>query len=194
MATTADAKRALRAEARRARARLDQAVRAAAAQELAVIGLDFLAPPPGAVIAGYHPLPDEIDPLPLLARLEAAGFAVALPAHAPGARDLTFHRWRAGEPLAVGDFDVLMPLPDAPLLAPDVVLAPLLAFDAAGHRLGYGAGYYDRSIAHLRANKPVTVVGLAFDEQEVPAVPHEPLDQRLDWIVTPRGPRRCEGA
>lgn len=194
MATTADAKRALRAEARQARARIAPAARAAAAQELAAIGLGFLAPPPGAVIAGYHPLRDEIDPLPLLARLEAAGFAVALPAHAPGAREVTFHRWREGEPLAAGEFGVLMPLPDAPLVTPDVVLAPLLAFDATGHRLGYGAGYYDRSIAHLRAHGPVTVAGLAFDEQEVPAVPHEPLDQRLDWIVTPRGPRRCEGA
>ena len=79
------------------------------------------------------------------------------------------------------------PAPDAAIVDPDILLVPLLAFDAAGWRLGYGGGYYDRTLQRLRALKPVTAIGLAFDEQRVPAVPHGPFDQRLDWIVTGSG-------
>ena len=83
------------------------------------------------------------------------------------------------------------PLPSAPVLEPDVMLVPLLAFDARGYRLGYGGGFYDRTIAQLRNQKPVLTIGVAFDEQRVDAVPHVDYDQRLDWVLTPSGPLRC---
>ena len=85
------------------------------------------------------------------------------------------------------------PLPDKPVLEPDVVLVPLLAFDATGYRLGYGGGFYDRTLARLRAIKPVVAVGIAYDELKVDAVPHLDYDQRLDWVLTPSGPLRCSG-
>jgi 5-formyltetrahydrofolate cyclo-ligase len=85
------------------------------------------------------------------------------------------------------------PLPDKPVLEPDVVLVPLLAFDTQGFRLGYGGGFYDRTLARLRAIKPVVAVGIAYDELKVDAVPHRSYDERLDWVLTPSGPQRCSG-
>ena len=79
----------------------------------------------------------------------------------------------------------------APAVDPDVVLCPLLAFDRTGHRLGYGGGFYDRTLARLRALKPVVAIGLAYDEQRVDAVPHLDYDERLDWVLTPTGPIKC---
>jgi 5-formyltetrahydrofolate cyclo-ligase len=82
---------------------------------------------------------------------------------------------------------------DKTVLEPDVVLVPLLAFDAQGFRLGYGGGFYDRTLARLRAIKPVVAVGVAYDELKVDAVPHRSYDERLDWVLTPSGPQRCSG-
>ena len=83
------------------------------------------------------------------------------------------------------------PKADKPALEPDIVLVPLLAFDAAGRRLGYGGGYYDRTLRGLRARKPIVAVGLAYDAQRIDAVPHLDYDERLDWVLRPSGPLRC---
>ncbi len=146
-----------------------------------------LVPPPGAVVSGFLRFRSEIDPAPLMARLSAAGCVLALP-RTPAkteAGGLVFHRWSIGETLVRGAFGVLEPSPEAEVVAPDLVLAPLLGFDRAGGRIGYGRGHYDRALAALRARKPVTVVGVAFAAQEVPVVPTDATDQHLDWIVTP---------
>jgi 5-formyltetrahydrofolate cyclo-ligase len=97
---------------------------------------------------------------------------------------LLFRLWRPGMPLEVGRFGTLHPPNDSPLLTPDLVLVPLLAFDRHGDRLGYGGGYYDRTLAALRIERSSRAVGLAYAAQELPELPHQPHDQRLDWIVT----------
>jgi 5-formyltetrahydrofolate cyclo-ligase len=123
----------------------------------------------------------------LLLRLLAAGWDCALPAvPAPGAA-LAFRRWRPDHDLVAGGYGIPEPPPSAPPLRPAALLVPLLAFDRAGHRLGQGAGHYDRTLAELRAAGPLLALGLAFAVQEEPALPAEPHDQRLDWIVTEAG-------
>jgi len=139
----------------------------------------------GEVVAAYHPLPGEIDPLPLLAMFACEGASTALPVAEPD-RSLTFRAWKPGDPLARGLFGVDTPTEDADIVAPDFVLAPMLAFDARGRRLGYGAGFYDRALERLRAERPVTVIGLAYEAQRVRRVPTRPHDQKMDWILTER--------
>ncbi|HEY2418591.1 MAG TPA: 5-formyltetrahydrofolate cyclo-ligase, partial [Steroidobacteraceae bacterium] len=106
------------------------------------------------------------------------------------AHPLIFHVPVAHEPWLPGTFGIPEPRTDWPRAEPSVLLVPLLAFDAEGYRLGYGGGYYDRTLAHLRAHHSVTAVGVAFAGQEVPRIPREPNDQRLDMLVTEQGIRR----
>lgn len=163
-------KPSLRAALRRRRRTLAAEHPNAAAQAAALLPLDRL--PPVRVVAGYHPLGSEFDPGPILQRLAARGAVLAFPVVAGPDEPLIF---RAPD----GDAD----------LRPDLILAPLLAFDGQGGRLGQGGGHYDRTIAHLRAAGPLLVVGLAFAGQEVDAVPAEPHDARLDAILTETGYR-----
>lgn len=152
-----------------------------------------LCPAPGGVVAGYRPFRSEIDPGPLMARLATIGCALALPrtparrAPHPGDGELTFHAWRIVGPLVRSDWGVMEPPADAEIVRPDLVLVPLLAFDRRGGRLGYGQGHYDRALAALKAQGSVRLVGLAFAEQEVSALPVEAHDIALDWIITPDG-------
>jgi 5-formyltetrahydrofolate cyclo-ligase len=139
---------------------------------------------PGAVVSGFMPLKSEINPLPLMRKLAEQGAKLALPAVAGRGKPLIMRAWAWGEPLASGIWGIREPKPDAAKVEPDVLLVPLLAFDRAGHRVGYGAGYYDMTIARLRARKAVTAVGIAFAAQEVPAVPSTPRDERLDLVLT----------
>lgn len=141
---------------------------------------------PGAVVSGYFPIGDELDVRPLLARLAAIGHACALPVVDARDRPLGFRHWLPGQPTIPGPFRVPEPLPTAAAIEPSVVIVPLLAFDRRGHRLGYGAGFYDRTLASLRAGGAVLAVGAAFATQEVDAIPVGPEDQPLDWIVTDR--------
>ncbi len=104
---------------------------------------------------------------------------------------LLFRAWTPGDAMGQAAWGIAEPLPDKPVLEPDVVLVPLLAFDARGGRLGYGGGFYDRTLARLRALNPVTAVGIGYDELKIDAVPHLDYDQRLDWVLTPSGPLRC---
>lgn len=147
------------------------------------------------VVSAYHPMRTELDPLPLLQSLAERGFATCLPV--VGGRDspLLFRAWSPGAPTVAAGFGTRQPPPDAAVAVPQLLLVPLLAFDRRGFRLGYGGGYYDRTLQALRAlpgvgqEGAVLAIGVAFDEQEVDAVPHLDYDQRLDGIVTPSGLR-----
>ena len=97
---------------------------------------------------------------------------------------LVFHAWAVGDDLARGTLGTSEPMPGAAVVVPTLLFVPLAGFDARGGRIGYGAGYYDATLAALRAARPVVAVGLAYDLQEVEAVPREPHDQRLDAVVT----------
>jgi 5-formyltetrahydrofolate cyclo-ligase len=140
----------------------------------------------GAIISGFMPLKSEINPLPLLQKLAEAGARLALPAIAGRGKPLIMRAWEFGAPLDRGQWGIREPKPDAPEVEPDILLVPLLAFDRAGYRIGYGAGYYDMTIHRLRALKPVTAVGIAFAAQEVPKIPTTPRDERLDLVLTER--------
>lgn len=138
----------------------------------------------GIMIAGYMPIGSELDPRGLMERLAARGSGLCLPdVTMPGA-PLEFRRWSPGETLRSGAYGIDVPMPDAEEAQPDVILVPLLAFDRRGYRLGYGGGYYDRTIAALRETKTVLAVGLAFSGQVRDDLPIGPHDVRLDWVVT----------
>lgn len=184
-------KRELRDIARRARAAAFRDCGPHAAERIAIHGIGFAGPPRGAIVAGFSPIGEEIDPLPLMLRLAGQGYELALPAVTARHRPLRFHRWQPGDPMAEGRWGIREPLPTAPETIPDVILVPLLAFDARGHRLGYGGGFFDRTLAAARAHRPVIAIGLAFEAQEVRAVPNLDHDQALDWVLTPSGPRAC---
>jgi len=145
----------------------------------------------GAAGGGYWPRGTEIDVRPLLTALHRRGHPIGLP-HIRRGQPMTYHRWQPDDRLVPGVFGIEMPDYRTPAVTPDVLLLPLLAFDAQGNRLGYGGGYTDRTIAALRARKPVTCVGVAYAVQEFDSVPHDTLDQRLDWLVTEKGVRRAE--
>lgn len=178
------AKAVLRQTLRDRRRALDPAFRAAAAEQLA----DALPTmPPAAVVAAYWPRGSELDIRPALRRLAGAGHALALPVVVERDTPLVFRQFRFGDPLVRGN-GADVPVDQAPELEPDVLLVPLLGFDRTGARLGQGAGYYDRTLARLRARRAVRAIGVGFAVQEVPDVPAGPLDQRLDLIVTEAGP------
>ena len=184
-------KRDLRARIKAWRAGLTPKQMASAAEALAVHGIGFLPPlPAGAVVSAFAPMAEELRIWPLLRRLSADGIALALPVMQGKGQPLIFRAWSPGDAMDSGVWGITEPKADKPAVEPDVLLMPLLAFDRHGWRLGYGGGFYDRTLQGLRARKPVTAVGLGYDEQEVDAVPHLDYDQRLDWVLTPSGPRR----
>ncbi len=131
----------------------------------------------------------ELDVLPIFNRMSAFNKKMALPMVIDATSPLLFAAWAPGTKLAEGAHGTRQPAPDTPTFIPAVILVPLLAFDAQGYRLGYGGGYYDRTIAHLRAtqSKPPLCVGVGFCAQEIPEVPREDHDQRLDGILTEEG-------
>ena len=141
----------------------------------------------GKNIAGYWPLGDEIDCRPALEALSNAGALVALPVVAGQGQVLIFRAWRPGDVLEQGPFGTMHPNARSPVVCPQVLLVPLIAFDLEGGRLGYGAGYYDRTIASFRAHGQVTSIGLAYDVQRVDAVPVDAHDQPLDAVITNSG-------
>ena len=139
----------------------------------------------GSTVAGYSPIRSEFDPIPLVKLLaETHGARLALPVVVARDQPLVFRQWRPSEPLVAGAMGILEPPPGAPELLPDILPVPLAAFDRAGHRIGYGAGHYDRTFAQLRAIKPFVAIGLAFDTQEINAVPAGPHDVALDYVLT----------
>jgi 5-formyltetrahydrofolate cyclo-ligase len=158
-------------------------MRKAAAETIAACGFP-LRVSPDVTVSGFMPLKTEIDPLPLMQKLAELGVRLALPAVVGRGKPLVIRQWAWGEPLAAGVWGIREPGADAPQVDPDILLVPLLAFDRTGHRIGYGAGYYDMTIAGLRAKKPVAAIGIAFAAQEIAAVPATPRDARLDLVLT----------
>ncbi len=138
------------------------------------------------IVSGFMPLGSEINPLPLMRKLAGEGARLALPVVAGRGTLLVMRSWAFGEPLSQGVWGIRQPLPEAAEVEPDILLVPLLAFDRSGHRVGYGGGYYDRTIAQLRARKAVVAAGLAFAAQEVSTVPATPRDALLDLVLTER--------
>jgi len=138
-------------------------------------------------ISAFWPLADELDTRPLIMALSARGHRIGLPVVVKKGQPLLFRLWAPGTELVQGNFRVMTPPPDAPELVPSLLIVPLLAFDRAGYRLGYGGGFYDRTLAKLRAaGGNILAVGVALSVQEVPSVPRDDTDQPLDWIVTER--------
>jgi 5-formyltetrahydrofolate cyclo-ligase len=162
-----------------------------ASRRIAAHGLDFLGLNSGAIVSGFAAIRDEIDPAALMTWLKAEGFRLALPVMQGKGKPLLMRSWAPGDAMAPAAWGISEPLDDKPAVDPDVVLVPLLAFDSRGYRLGYGGGFYDRTLQRLRKLKPIIAVGLAYDEQKVDAVPAESYDERLDWVLTPSGPLHC---
>ena len=137
-------------------------------------------------VSAYWPMRSEADPRPILEALHERGLPLCLPAIVE--KRMIFRRWAPYEPIVPGGFGTLVPTPDQPEVKPAILLVPLAAFDRRGYRIGYGKGYYDRALSELG---PTISIGIGYAAQEVEAVPDEPHDQRLDWIVTERETLRC---
>ena len=184
--TSATEKSRLRTEAIARRDALPADQRQAAAEAIAArpFPLPIAA---GTIVSGFMPLKSEINPLPLMRKLTEQGARLALPVIAGRSQPLVMREWTWGEPLTAGVWGIREPEPQARAVDPDIVLAPLLAFDRTGHRLGYGGGYYDLTIAQLRGRKTLAAVGLAFAVQEVFTVPVTLRDAPLDLVLTERG-------
>jgi len=184
------AKQELRRVALVRRDSLSPQERAVAAQVVAARALPVTVSS-GLVVSGYSPLNSEINPIPLLRRFADAGASLALPVVSGRGQPLLMRAWNFGEPLGSGVWGIREPLSSAPEILPDVLIVPLLAFDRRGHRIGYGAGYYDMTITRLRAVKSITAIGMAFACQEVDRVPVTPRDARLDLVLTENGDIDC---
>jgi len=173
----------IRAATLAARDALSPEQRDADAVAVAARGLPF-AVATGAVVAGYAPIRSEFDPMPLLRKLADAGARLALPVIMGRGLPLQFRSFSFGQALVRGPLGILQPPAAAAELIPDILLVPLAAFDRSGHRIGYGAGYYDRSIEALRNRNRTMAVGLAFAAQEIDAIPAQPHDAALDYVLT----------
>jgi 5-formyltetrahydrofolate cyclo-ligase len=183
-------KAALRRLMRERRASLDPEARAAASlavrdRLIAWIASRRLAR--DAVVAGYWPIRDELDPQPALQALATQGYRLALPVSIMRGEPLAFRAWFPGDALAPDIMGIAAPLPAAAPLSPALVLVPMLAFDRACRRLGYGAGFYDRTLAALRRAAAIRAVGLAFSAQETERIPAGPEDAPLDAVATENG-------
>jgi 5-formyltetrahydrofolate cyclo-ligase len=176
-------KSTLRAAALAARDALTSAHRAAAAEAIALRGLPFEITP-GAIVAGYSPIRSEIDPVPLMRKLAGPDVQLALPVIMAGDQPLKFRAWSPADRLQRGRLGILEPSAYAEEVIPDILLVPLAAFDRAGHRIGYGAGHYDRTLEQLRKLKAIKAVGVAAAVQEVEAVPALLHDAALDYVLT----------
>jgi 5-formyltetrahydrofolate cyclo-ligase len=178
-----DSKSELRRAALARRDALPAPSRAAAADAIAERVFPLLIPA-GAIVSGYSPMKSELNPVPLMRKLADIGAQLALPVVQGRGKPLIMRAWSFGAPLVSGVWGIREPAADAPEVFPDIMLVPLAAFDRNGHRIGYGAGYYDMTIARIRAMKPVTAIGLAFAAQESDKVPAEPHDAPLDLVLT----------
>ena len=152
---------------------------------------DEIWPPLNAVVAGYRPIQDEIDPTPLMETFHCEQARLELPCVTAIGEPLVFRSWSPGQTLTRGSFDIEEPEASAAELKPELILTPMLGFDEKGRRLGYGAGFYDRTIKGLREAGPLTVVGLAFGAQRLSVVPTDRFDMPVDWVVTETGAFRA---
>jgi len=180
---TQDVKGQLRREAVARRDALPAQSRQLAAAAIAARAFPLIIAA-GTIVSGFMPLKSEINPLPLMRKLADAGARLALPVVVGHGKPLIMRSWQWGEPLVPGVWGIREPGPAAAEVQPDILLVPLLAFDRSGHRIGYGAGYYDLTIAQLRARKPIAAIGIAFAAQEVETVPRTAFDAQLDLVLT----------
>jgi 5-formyltetrahydrofolate cyclo-ligase len=184
-----------KAEARKAAAKTRSTAHAAAAAEapLQLAARDFpVQPEPGrSTVSAFFPYKSEIDVRPLLGRLAGEGWSTCLPIVIAPNEPLIFRAWKPGEPTIPGQWDIPRPRDDQALLEPDVLLVPMLAFDRLGYRLGYGGGFYDRTLALLRGKKKIVAIGVAYAGQEMQQVPHDGHDQPLDFIMTEKETFAC---
>ena len=175
----------LRAEAKAKRARIlpEDAAAAALAVRDRVLAANLV--PGGAVVSGFWPIGDEFDPRPLMEALAARGHRLCLPVVVGRGRPLAFRAWAPGDPMERAGFGLSVPRWDAPPAIPRFLIVPLLAFDRRGGRVGYGAGYFDRTLAELRAHMTgLFALGVGFAAQEAPEVPALAHDERLDAVAT----------
>ena len=180
-------KRCARREASLRREAAHEVLKGGVGDDLTVRGLDFTP----CIVSGFFPFKSEISVLPLLARLHREGWLVAMPVVVGEGLPLLFRSWSPGEALARGVWGIPVPAEDNAELEPDVLLVPMLAFDRRGYRLGYGGGYYDRTLLKLRAVKSIIAIGVAYAAQETPEVPREDFDQALDYIMTEKETFKC---
>jgi len=185
-----EAKAALRAEAHKKRAAFHQSLRNEAARAATSHFFEAVPIAVGEVVAGYWPIRDEMDVKSLVARLMDAGQPVCLPVVVSDEKPLELRLWEQGAPLYEAGFGTLAPAEEAPLAQPDIIILPLLGFDKHGTRLGYGGGYYDRTLAALP--KRPRLIGFAFALQELDLIPRGAHDVPLDAIVTEHGVRNFE--
>jgi 5-formyltetrahydrofolate cyclo-ligase len=184
-------KKRLRPEAESSRYRLAQSVQNAGhAISENFLRADLLRS--NAIVAGYVPMRGEADPSPLMTRLREAGSSLALTRVVGKDQPLQVHLWRGDDAPVKGAFGIMEAASDWPSATPDILLVPLLGFDARGFRLGYGGGFYDRTLQSLRMRATVLAVGVAYAGQEM-ILPHGENDERLDWIVTEKYARKFEG-
>lgn len=186
--TTDRTKQALRSEARQRRdSAADDGARAA--QELAQWAPQVrdLAPTPRPVISSYLVIGSELDPAPLVAKLAMQGATAALPVMLAKSAPLEFRAWSPGGSLVAREWGIREPAPECAVVEPDVLLVPLLLVGRTGHRLGYGGGFYDRTLNQLRSRKPIIAIGIAYLSQMVDDVPQEAYDEALDYLLTPSG-------
>ena len=151
-----------------------------------------VSPQPGrSIVSAFFPYKSEIDTRPLLGKLAGEGWTTALPIVIVLGEPLIFRRWLPGEPTTPGVWGIPRPMDTSPLIEPDVLLVPLMAFDRSGYRLGYGGGFYDRTLEILRTKKKITAIGVAYAAQEVDVVPRGDHDQPLDFVMTEKEVFAC---
>jgi 5-formyltetrahydrofolate cyclo-ligase len=155
---------------------------------------DAIGIPETATLSGYWPIGSEIDVMTTLLTHANRGGAIALPVVVEAGAPLIFRVWRVGDEMDKGPFGIEEPKSTAAVVLPDILLTPMLAFDRAGYRLGYGGGFYDRTLRSLRAQKPILTIGVAYGAQEVPETPRGSMDERLDWIATDREAFKVDAA
>ncbi len=184
----------LRRQALARRSAIDPAIRAAFSARLTAIGLQLALRLHAGAVSAFYPIRGEPDTLALLGALAREGFRTCLPITVGPGERLIFRSWRPGDATLAGAMNIPEPLADAPVLEPDLLFVPLACFNRAGHRIGYGAGHYDRTLAALREARPTCAVGVAYGSAEVANLPWEPHDQRMDYILTERELVDCRGA
>jgi 5-formyltetrahydrofolate cyclo-ligase len=178
-------KSALRTSTLAKRDAMPAAERQAAAEAITARGLPVEITP-GVIVSGFMPMKSEINPLPLLRKLSAVGAQLALPCIVGRGKPLIMRAWKFGDPFKAGQWGIREPVPEAPEVAPDILIVPLACFDRAGQRIGFGAGYYDMTIHALRQKKKIVAIGIAFAAQEIASVPATERDERLDFVLTER--------
>ncbi len=187
----AEIKRQARSRATLIRNHVHEAAKIGAGAALAARGLPVVRNAQINVISAFHSFGTEISTFELFETLVAEGWTTALPVVVAKNTPLLFRQWAPGDALVLGRWDIQIPPESASEVQPDVLLVPMLAYDRMGYRLGYGGGFYDRTLAKLRAFKKVTAIGVAYAGQEIDMVPRDDHDQSLDWIMTEQETFKC---